>query len=263
MIYINYVNDPGNSSLGNHLFQYCIGRILAEKCDFWLVAAALPNFPNAAGDASDIAYMQNTICLTGHVLDESLLFNNDGSVKKQTIIIDGFFQRYEYYKPYKEQIRNDWLKTVDVFPAKKSCNIHLRLTDYLEHNQTIALDYYVKCVKLRQAELPEEDKITIVNIITDDSNHPLCKELIDRLGEIDGILDVCAITRDDEFEDFLAIQAADTIVLSQSTFGWWAAFLSKASRIYFPVSKHGYWSEERPDIDLWVDDEDRYIKVEE
>lgn len=256
MIYINYVNDPGNSSLGNHLFQYCIGRILAEKYERWLECEPLKNFPNTT-KLIGYGYIGPWHHLTGHILDEESLPID------WPWIVDGFFQRYEYYKPYKEQIRNDWLKTVDVFPAKKFCNIHLRLTDYLEHNQTIALDYYVKCVKLRQAELSEKDKITIVHIITDDSNHPLCKELIDRLGEIDGILEVCAITRDDEFEDFLAIQAADTIILSQSTFGWWAAFLSKASRIYFPVSKHGYWSEERPDIDLWVDDEDRYVKVEE
>jgi hypothetical protein len=32
--------------LGNRMFQYCLGRILAEQLDFRLVAEPLSGFPN-------------------------------------------------------------------------------------------------------------------------------------------------------------------------------------------------------------------------
>jgi len=34
--------------LGNNLFQYCLGRILAEELAFELHAQAIPGFPNTA-----------------------------------------------------------------------------------------------------------------------------------------------------------------------------------------------------------------------
>jgi hypothetical protein len=61
-----------------------------------------------------------------------------------------------------------------------------------------------------------------------------------------------------EIEDFKFIKSCKKIIMSNSTFCWWAAWLSDATEIYYPRTKTGYWSSERPDINLIIDDEPRY-----
>jgi hypothetical protein len=57
--------------------------------------------------------------------------------------------------------------------------------------------------------------------------------------------------------------------MSQSTFSWWAAFLSQANEIVTPVPQIGKsrlineWSLGRPDIALFVDDEERYRYIKQ
>jgi hypothetical protein len=45
------------------------------------------------------------------------------------------------------------------------------------------------------------------------------------------------IVSHDEYSDFEFIRSFDKIISSNSTFSWWAAFLSDASEIYLPP----YW----------------------
>jgi hypothetical protein len=33
----------------------------------------------------------------------------------------------------------------------------------------------------------------------------------------------------------------DRIAISESTYSWWAAYLSNASEVYYPISKRGLW----------------------
>ena len=63
--------------------------------------------------------------------------------------------------------------------------------------------------------------------------------------------------------DFRFLMSFDKIITSQSTFSWWAAFLSDASNIVAPKTKNGIWgSDSRPDINLTVDDEVRYTHID-
>jgi hypothetical protein len=56
----------------------------------------------------------------------------------------------------------------------------------------------------------------------------------------------------------ISAQLFDTIIMSSSTFAWWAAVLSKASNILFPIAEDHYWSvcykQTKPDIDLRIDE---------
>ncbi len=66
----------------------------------------------------------------------------------------------------------------------------------------------------------------------------------------------------EQLEDFKFIMSANKICLSDSNFSWWAAFLSNAEEIYFPMSIKSHWmGTVWQDINLRVDDENRYIYV--
>ncbi len=58
-------------------------------------------------------------------------------------------------------------------------------------------------------------------------------------------------------DDFNIVRSASRIVLSTSTFSWWAAFLSDAAKIYFPNPGYGIWGPKYK-VNLIVDDESRY-----
>src|SRR3989338_8177762 len=103
--------------LGNNLFQYCFGRILAENLGFKLKAEPLAGFPNTGIEVKGADYTSYPEqVLLGEIADtkrrqkinlQTVLADRS----KRHLIVEGFFQRYEYYRPYKERIRNNWLIT--------------------------------------------------------------------------------------------------------------------------------------------------------
>ena len=62
-------------------------------------------------------------------------------------------------------------------------------------------------------------------------------------------------------KDFEFIRRASKVVLSMSTFSWWAAWLSDATRIYFPEIGLFHPTLPKEGRYLEVDDDDRYIKI--
>ncbi|SVC77996.1 uncharacterized protein METZ01_LOCUS330850, partial [marine metagenome] len=55
--------------------------------------------------------------------------------------------------------------------------------------------------------------------------------------------------------DFAFLASAKRLCIANSTFGWWAAWLSNAERIYYPDIGNENFN------NLWVYDEDRYIRI--
>jgi len=100
-----------SSQMGNHLFQYCFGRIIAERLGYKLKAGPIPGFSNTAKKVNGHDYFSYPAdLLLGHI--EKKIKRQEIDLKalladkrKRKIVINGFFQRYEYYKPYKSQIR--------------------------------------------------------------------------------------------------------------------------------------------------------------
>ena len=55
--------------------------------------------------------------------------------------------------------------------------------------------------------------------------------------------------------------------MSQSTFSWWGAFLSKANEVFIPVPMAGIhtneWSLASENVAMFVDDESRYKYIKQ
>ena len=114
--------------LGNNLAQYCIGRILAEGLGFNLQASEIPGFPNVQPLRIGVSQtLGPPHVIEGHRIDL------DGILADRTprrIIMNGFFQRYEYYQPYKNRIRDSWLVSgAYERSAPDDLTIHVRAGD--------------------------------------------------------------------------------------------------------------------------------------
>lgn len=240
MIQIKYaVTHLNNFSLGNKLFQYAFGRILAEKYNRRLVCDPIEGFPAAiplgGNNISSIPYI-----VDGHIVDFGQL------PKDKAWALTGYFHQYRYYKDYKSQIK-EWFKSNYIKSVSNYGDLvfHYRSGDFREHNCLLSPKF---CLDV----LRQED-FNRLHIVTDFPSQ-LPKVFLD--------YDPVVISGN-YLDDFAYMTKFDRIFISQSTFSWWAAWLSNASRILFPIPQNGYWSKQRPDVNLFVDDEDRYVKCYE
>ena len=64
MIEVRYNKFAYKALIGNNMFQYCLGRILAEELGFALQAEAIPGFPNTA-ERIKVERMTGVIRATG------------------------------------------------------------------------------------------------------------------------------------------------------------------------------------------------------
>ena len=245
MIKIKY-----NGRLGNNLFQYSFGRILAFEKNYFLSANDIPGFVNTG----DCYYSNKKLpikhTLSNHKIDfDSILNLNDG------ILLNGHFERFEYFQNYKDKIKN-WLYTPR--PSKKilekykitnkSCIIHLRMDDVWKKQIGI---------NSKQAEkmLTNISNFDKLYICSDQIKNKNCQYFKKKYNAI--------MIKENVIETYKLIKEFKKIVLSPSTFSWWAAWLSDANEIVIPWGKSGIrwsdeWNNRKGGPDLRVFDENRY-----
>lgn len=238
MVEVEYI-----SRLGNNLFQYCFGRILAEKLGYRLKADPILGFPNTNTNVEGLDYSSYpTQVIKGQVDLSDILQDNT----KRKIIIKGYFQRYDYYRDYKNVIKTNWLlmnKQVNERIEPDDIVVCIRRKDYLPRH-ALPFSYFDEALSIA-----EHSRVFICTDSPRDSFTLYFKKKYKAI-----------IYHKDILADFAFIMLFKKIIISNSSFFWWASFLSNADEIYFPIPLHGFWSEERDDINLKVD-ESRYIYI--
>ena len=262
MIHVKY-----RGRFGNNLFQHALGRILASKLGYqlshengiWGGVDNLAHFPHLSSSLRGKSISHPAITLEGHYIELDKLLE---SAEDRKIILNGFFQRYEYYRPYKDLIK-DWLylEPLDVGQTEEDVIIHLRLgDDVLKFDENspyiMPFEYY-------------EQSLSLLNF----KNLYICSDPETRdskyVRQFDSYNPI--LLEGNVIEDFRALCSFNKIIISQSSYSWWGAFLSNAAEIFFPIPaptrcklKNGNpfspseWSLECEEISLIVDDEPRY-----
>ena len=230
--------------LGNNLFQYALGRLLAERKGVALKAQPIPGFPGTQEQVSGDRMEDNVLEVDRHVVSMDQLLAHQGKV-----VLNGWFQRYEYYKDDKEKIA-EWLRTepcdLCCRPGVDDLVMHVRLGDVVDLPRWTSCYCVVSaswCKRIIERELRNR-----LYIVTEDPTH----RYLEAFGKYDPI-----IVSSDVLHDFCFLKASKRIILSVSTFAWWAAWLSEATEIYLPMA--GLWNPLlRTNIALRVTNESRY-----
>ncbi|HWB04887.1 MAG TPA: hypothetical protein VG796_17800 [Verrucomicrobiales bacterium] len=100
---------------GDNLFQYCFGRLLAERWGCELVALPLPRFPNTAEPVRGRRFLSPFQSWSGMAVEERqlgmLLRDREmAAPARARTVLYGWFQRWEYYRDHGGKIRR-WLVT--------------------------------------------------------------------------------------------------------------------------------------------------------
>lgn len=242
MVRVNYLQG-----LANNLFQYCFGRILSVRLNCALNTDPIPGFENTASYGR-LSNHENLEYITGHVVDVNKVINNKS---KRLIVVNGYFQRYEYFKPFKDLIKQDWLYLPNQFQfGENDITLHIRSGDIWQANNSghIHRDYPALPYSFYQNIL-DSKKWDNIFIVTEFPDEPMVHKLVEQFS--------AQVQNGNMLEDFNFVKSSKNIVMSVSTFSWWAAWLSDAREIYLPVT--GLFDRaRRPDVNLLPDDDSRY-----
>lgn len=250
--------------IGNNLFQYAVARILAEDLGFELKvthSTRLPqkNIPQlnellaqfddaplsipgkSFDDPVDRTAVMGHDGFDGYHIDLSKISADD---TPRQILVEGYFERYEVFQPYKERIRK-WFKldpiSLGFNISEDDVIVHIRQGDFVLLGRALSLQYYLDIL-----EKINFRKLYICGVGIDNK----IKDKFHRYNP--------TYIYNSPLDDFRFINGFNRIIQSQSTFVWWASFLSQAEEIYAPLPEIGAFEKLYPHINLFVDDEERY-----
>jgi hypothetical protein len=222
-----------NGRMGNQMFQYAVCRMIAYKngYNFYISENGEPStegihIKNIFKDLDlglfdgDILYSHSE----NHTIqkfDPNIFNLNDYT------ILWGFYQSPNYFYGYEDLVRS-WFnidlneKSKEVFnnyPVEDYCYVHLRGTDYKNHSHWfLDSDYYFKAFE----KVKESNPNISFLIITDDIDES--KKLFPNIDCISN----------DMVTDFITLLNSEHIIISNSTFSWWASWLKNKKTIIAP-----------------------------
>ena len=168
--------------------------------------------------------------------------------KNRPLLLSGWFQRYEYYQPHKELIRKEWLPLpsldrVDVHPD--DLHLHIRRRDYVIPHTCPGVALWATPLLHLERAIGMFSSWRRMVVISDDPDDPFMDHFRNTYG--------AEVKSGSMTEDFLTLAAAKKLIISESTFAWWAAFLGRAERIVCPIRKNSFWNNKHmPEMNLIV-----------
>ena len=254
---------------GNQLFQFAAGYSLALKYNMSLVLDnqyykrqslreyKLSNFylPSTEMTASQAL----TLGATGHPVIRVVRKLGLASLWRQRIIeresfkyqdfkleqghdyyIDGYWQNPRYFDLYKEELKklffvmvppefqNFWATKTQIL-RNRTYAVHIRRGDFFSDDNTKVIhgiltdEYYKKHIEIVRGL----DRSTQFAVFSDDIQW--CKSVLGQEAHLNYIENVGS-----DLEEFELMKCCSGHILSNSTFGWWAAYLGDSAEVIFP-----------------------------
>ena len=227
------VTTTFKGGMGNQMFQYAIGRIIAEAKKHKLEInnpddrqELFNHFPfvHTAGIAGDDTKENSR----PYAPDLQYLDINEAINHQGHVFLHGYWQKHYYYTQHKEDIRKWFAYPDDEFekPAATDLVLHVRLGDQLKPSPIglpATADTYVELLK----KIPHERCI----LVSDEPDEPF-------LAPVRAFPTV-VVKHGSQMADFTMVKYAKRVIISQSTFAWWASFLGDPETVWAPLTSDG------------------------
>ncbi len=184
--------------------------------------------------------------------------------KLKNIYLEGYWQTEKYFKNIEDVIRKEFSvkipidkKNEELLEKIKSCNsvaVHVRRGDYVtnpihaEFHGTCGLEYYKKCVNI----IEEKVKNPYFFIFSDDN------EWTKKNLKFNFPMDYVTWNIGKDYEDLRLMSNCKHFIISNSSFGWWGAWLSNNSNKIVLAPKKWFKDEKRDTFDLIPD---KWIRI--
>lgn len=258
------------SQLGNQLFQIFNGISLSlkYKTDYKLCVADDKTTIN--GEKTYFHSFLSELKDKTHIIDKDKNYNiihkeNDNFLYNEVVIDDinsdnyikGLYQSYKYFENYYEDINkllNLDKKRLEVkekynnYFKKKTIAIHFRFSDYIGlqyYHNLLQLDYYIKA--LNSINISHDFDILY---FCHKRDNKIVDIYIDKLKAIN--VDFIKVSDDiPEYEQMLLMSNCDIIIIANSTFSWFSAYMSKHNNIIYPNKWFGEGNKNKIMTDLF------------
>jgi hypothetical protein len=148
-------------------------------------------------------------------------------INGKTKLVSGYFHNIEYVDFSWEEIKNNLLKKIDMYPVNEKVSskyfvIHFRGGDYIDDQKTknshglTQISYYQEAVEL----LLEIHQINMIYIVTDSPE--FANNFFKNLQ-----MPYTIISNSINFQDMKFISNAQGVIMSNSSFSWWGAYLAE------------------------------------
>ncbi|MEL7065041.1 MAG: alpha-1,2-fucosyltransferase, partial [Bacteroidota bacterium] len=206
------------------------GRILAERMGYSLKCDGLPEFPNTQTGVTGASYdVPEERLISGFFFIDHLVSNSE----KRKIFVDGHFQNYRYFKAYRDQIRQWFEYPAGAHDVSNATVVHVRRGDYVTIGWALPFSYY------KDAIAKVWDGTSPLFIATDDREDPFFKNFAQYEPQF---IDAPPV------DTIMTMSRAKNMVMSRSSFSWWAAFLGQHEKVVCPKPNEGFWSEAERDL---------------
>ena len=176
--------------------------------------------------------------------DRNFNFNDSRNYLKKTLFLDGYFNLNWTYSSLNHAFKKLKLRQIELEEEYlKSCRedviIHIRGGDFLNIPKfnICKLDYYKNSIRYFISKGYKSFKV-----ISEDQKYS--KEIINQLKEFFIDIQITKLKTVSIKNDFNVIRSSRLAILSNSTFSWWASFLSNSKK-EFVVPYHFSLQEKR------------------
>ncbi|MBK0381727.1 alpha-1,2-fucosyltransferase [Pedobacter sp. SD-b] len=242
--------------LGNQLFQYVFLKYMKEKETKRMVFFSNPhhayiekyfdlegndNFLLGSKGYSAITRVLPTLFSLKNIFIHNWVIPKPFKIKNNSLY-RGYFQSAYYYEQLKKKPQFKIKKAFvddfqnqygELFANHKIVVVHIRRTDYMSYGErrkrdiSLPMPYFKE--RLNAIENSENYKVIFVS---DDMEH--VKKVFPPQHNF-------IFSSNNEIIDFQIIQNADIAIISNSTFAWWACYLSpKKNKVYAPKNWFGF-----------------------
>ncbi len=244
-----FCSNLNNDRLGNQLFRFATGYAIARELK--------TKFCYGKWDRKHYIQLYNpSICdsfeqedISPDFVYNETRFEFDHIPIVNGMTIDGYFQSEKYFKERKQEIRKMFGRKVT---RKNTCSIHIRRGDYLIlpdiFVQLDSDDYYVLACELMNIDFGITDFI----VCSDDLTY--AQELADWMKQ--KLQFNFEVISGSEEEDFYNLMNNQYHIVANSTFSWWAAWLSDPISVIAPKNwfKESYQGASSKDLipEEWI-----------
>lgn len=233
-----------NGRLGNQLFMYAAGRIIAEELGYGLSADPIEGFEGTRDKVEGDRHHKPVQMLSPR--DHPRVADVVADRTPRKIVLKSYMQNYEHIGLNAEKVRR-WFRLPEGEKADpESVLVHVRLGDFVDLGWAVSMRYYTDIID-------EEFEGRKVVVMTDDPESPH----LSVFSKYE-----TSYASGDHIEQFRLMTTANNLIICPSTFSWWAAFLSKA-RVFAPMMRRGYHSFRPFRNENYVVNEERYTYIKD
>ena len=157
---------------------------------------------------------------------EQRVFRDVESYDYKNYYLYGNFESYKYFDKYRDEIVKQFSinyklddNTKEFIKGIKKCNsvsLHIRMGDFVSIGRDVSIDYYKK----QMEKVKHQIENPIFYLATTDN------KIIDEFKKYENIRIVDTTGENKDINDWLCLKECKHHIITDSTYSWWAAYLS-------------------------------------